>query len=103
MQEANPDVMLISKGNAGIPEWRGTELHYNASPEVMAAYADRARKIGVTLIGGCCGSSAEHIELMRAVLDGRAPVPEVEEITATTQLVAKDRPARRRRNRRADD
>ncbi len=36
---------------------------------------------------------------MRAVLDGDEPVPEVEEITATTQLVAKKRPPRRRRNR----
>ncbi|MGI9596140.1 MAG: homocysteine S-methyltransferase family protein, partial [Acidimicrobiales bacterium] len=99
MREANPDVMLISKGNAGIPEWHGTELHYSGSPEVMAAYADRARAIGATLIGGCCGSSSEHIALMRAVLDGDVPVPEVEEITATTQLVAKKRSGRRRRDR----
>ncbi len=99
MREANPEVMLISKGNAGIPVWHGTELHYNGTPEVMAAYAHRARELGVALIGGCCGSSAEHVALMRAVLDGDEPVPEVEEITATTQLVAKKRPPRRRRNR----
>ncbi len=96
MRTANPDVMLISKGNAGIPEWHGTELHYSGSPEVMAAYANRARELGVTLIGACCGSSPEHIALMRAVLDGDAPVPEVEEVTATTQLVAKKRGGRRR-------
>ncbi len=99
MRDVNPELMLISKGNAGIPVWHGTELHYNGTPEVMAAYAARARDLGVSLIGGCCGSSAEHIELMRAVLDGKAPVPEVEEITATTQLVAKKRPGRRRRSR----
>lgn len=96
MRAANPDVMLISKGNAGIPEWHGTELRYSGSPEVMAAYADRARALGVALIGGCCGSSSEHVAMMRAVLDGEMPVPEVEAITATTQLVAKKRPRRRR-------
>ncbi len=98
IREANPDVLLISKGNAGIPQWHGTELRYNGTPEVMAAYAHRARELGASLIGGCCGSSAEHVALMRAVLDGDEPVPEVEEITATTQLVAKKRQRRRRRD-----
>lgn len=97
MQVANPDLMLISKGNAGIPEWHGTELNYSGTPEIMAAYAVRARELGVKLIGGCCGSSSEHIALMRAVLDGDVPVPEVEEIEATTQAVAKKRSGRRRR------
>lgn len=96
MREANPDILLLSKGNAGIPQWHGTELHYSGSPEVMAAYAVRARSLGVSLIGACCGSSPEHIALMRAVLDGDVPVPEVEEITATTQMVAKKRGGRRR-------
>jgi 5-methyltetrahydrofolate--homocysteine methyltransferase len=99
IREAAPDLLLISKGNAGIPEWHGTELRYDGTPEVMAAYAHRARDLGATLIGGCCGSSAEHIRLMRAVLDGEAEVPEVEEITATTKLVAKKRSNRRRRPR----
>ena len=103
MREANPDVLLISKGNAGIPEWHGTELHYNGSPEVMAAYAHRAKELGVSLIGACCGSSPEHIALMRAVLDGKAPVPEVEEIAATTQLVAKKRGGRRRNRQQSED
>lgn len=96
MREANPDLLIISKGNAGIPEWHGTELHYDGTPEVMAAYAARARDAGASLIGACCGSTPEHLRLMRQVLDGDVPVPEVEEIAATTTLVAKDRPARRR-------
>ena len=99
IRAANPDVLVISKGNAGIPEWHGTELRYDGTPEVMAAYAHRAREIGATLIGGCCGSSAEHIELMRAVLDGEEPVPEIEVVTATTRMVAKKRSNRRRGTR----
>ena len=98
MREANADIMLISKGNAGIPEWRGTELHYTGSPDVMAAYSHRARELGVSLIGACCGSAPEHIAHMRAVLDGKVPVPEVETVTATTQLVAKKRSRRRNRS-----
>lgn len=101
MREANPDILIISKGNAGIPEWRGTELHYDGTPEVMAAYAARARDVGAQLVGACCGSTPEHIALMRAVLDGEEPVPEVEVVAATTTLVAKPRGGRSgRRGRR---
>lgn len=99
-QKVAQPLPLISKGNAGIPIWRGTELHYDGTPEVMAAYAARARDAGASLIGACCGSTPEHISLMRRVLDGDAPVPEVEEVPATTTLVARkdsERPRRRRR------
>ena len=101
MRATNPDILLISKGNAGIPEWHGAELHYDGTPEVMAAYAVRAREVGAQLIGACCGSTPEHIALMRKVLDGELPVPEVEEIAATTTLVVKDRGGRRRGRARA--
>ncbi len=99
IKAANPDVLLISKGNAGIPEWHGMDLVYNGTPDIMAAYAHRARELGVTLIGGCCGSTSEHVSTMRAVLDGDEPVPEVEMVTATTKLVAKKRTGGRRRGR----
>ncbi len=103
MQAAAPGIPLITKGNAGIPEWHGTELHYSGTPEVMAAYAHRARERGFTFIGACCGSNPEHLAMMRAVLDGEIPVPEVEEIVATTRLVAKKREGRRgRRGRTAE-
>ncbi len=97
MRSVDPDILIISKGNAGIPEWHGTDLHYNGTPEVMAAYAHRARQVGAQIIGACCGSTPAHIAMMRQVLDGDLPVPEVEEVTATTKLVAKKRTSRRRR------
>ena len=99
IRAAAPDLLVISKGNAGIPQWHGDELRYDGTPEIMAAYANRARDLGAQLIGGCCGSSSEHIALMRAVLDGDATVPEIEEITVETRLAPAERPRRRRRSR----
>ncbi len=93
-----PDLIIVSKGNAGIPEWHGTELHYSGTPEVMAAYADRARELGVKLVGACCGSTPEHLAFMRDVLDGEEPVPEVTFEVATTRAVAKKRSGRRHRS-----
>ncbi len=99
MRAVNPAINLISKANAGMPEWRGTELHYSGSPEVMAAHAHRQRAAGVQLIGGCCGSTPEHIALMRAVLDGDAPVPDVDFEPAVMRQVAKrQRRSSRRRS-----
>ncbi len=96
MRAVDPDLLLISKGNAGMPEWRGAELSYSGSPEVMAAQADRVRNAGVSLIGACCGSSPAHIAMMRGVLDGNIAVPHVEVETATTRFVATGRKRRRR-------
>ena len=92
--------VLISKANAGMPEWHGAELHYSGSPDVMAAHAHRQRAAGVQIIGGCCGSSPEHIAMMRRVLDGDTPVPEVEFEVAVVRQVPKGRARTGRRTER---
>jgi 5-methyltetrahydrofolate--homocysteine methyltransferase len=99
---ARDDVLLISKANAGMPEWRGTELHYSGSPEVMAAHAIRQRDAGVRIIGACCGSSPAHLAMMRKVLDGDLPVPEVDYEVAAVRQVPKGRARRGRRTPRPD-
>lgn len=91
MRAANPDVLLISKANAGMPEWHGADLHYSGSPEVMAAHAIRQRDAGIQIIGACCGSSPAHLAMMRQVLDGEIDVPEVEFEVAVKRAVAKPR------------
>ena len=68
MHSENPDALLIAKSNAGIPKWANNQLSYDGTPEVMAAYARRARDLGARLIGGCCGSTPEHIRAMAASL-----------------------------------
>jgi 5-methyltetrahydrofolate--homocysteine methyltransferase len=75
MHVAAPDMILIAKANAGMPRYEGSKLVYDGTPDVMGAYADRMRRNGVQLIGGCCGSGPEHIHMMRQVLSGEVPVP----------------------------
>ena len=96
-----PDTPVVSKANAGIPEWHGTELHYNGTPEVLASHAHRIRAAGVEAIGGCCGSTPEHIELIAKVLSGEVPVPEVEVEAATEAAPQREERQRRRRRRSA--
>ncbi len=82
MTESAPDAITIVKGNCGIPEFRGAEIYYSGTPPLMADYARLARDAGARIIGGCCGTSCEHLAAMRRALDGYAPGPRptIEEI-----------------------
>jgi 5-methyltetrahydrofolate--homocysteine methyltransferase len=73
---------IIAKGNAGIPKYVDGHIHYNGTPELMADYAVMARDCGAKIIGGCCGTMAEHLEKMREALDTRprGARPSLEEI-----------------------
>lgn len=65
------DRPLIAQANAGLPILRDGETIFPASPEEMTEYHDRLLKMGVRVIGGCCGTTPSHIKAMRQALDGR--------------------------------
>ncbi len=79
MQASKPtdsgDPILVAKANCGIPEFIGGEIHYNGTPEIMARYATMARDAGARIVGGCCGTTPEHVVAMRYALDNTAPCP----------------------------
>jgi len=74
--------ILVAKANCGIPEFVGGEIHYNGTPEIMARYAVMARDAGARIVGGCCGTSPEHVAAMRKALDSTlpGPVPSIEDV-----------------------
>jgi 5-methyltetrahydrofolate--homocysteine methyltransferase len=80
--EVDSDPILIAKANCGIPEFIDGEIHYNGTPEIMARYATMARDAGARIVGGCCGTSPEHVAAMRHALDNIAvgPAPSLEEV-----------------------
>ena len=59
------DLPIIIQSNAGLPEMRGTTVVYNESPEFMAEYAIKLKETGVSIIGGCCGTTPDHIRAIR--------------------------------------
>ena len=69
MSEARPDATIIVKGNCGIPEFRGEKIHYSGTPPLMAEYAHLAIDGGARIIGGCCGTSCEHLAAIREAVD----------------------------------
>jgi len=68
---AGPERPIIAKGNAGIPKYHDGHIHYDGTPELMAEYAVLARDAGATIIGGCCGTTPDHLALMREALETR--------------------------------
>lgn len=70
-----PTIPLIAKGNAGIPKYHEGHIHYDGTPELMAEYAILARDSGAKIIGGCCGTTPEHLAQMREALETRPPNP----------------------------
>ena len=82
MSEAQPGATLIVKGNCGVPEFRGEQIVYSGTPALMAEYAHLAIDAGATVIGGCCGTTCEHLRAMRKALDEhrRGPRPTLEDI-----------------------
>jgi homocysteine S-methyltransferase len=59
--------------NAGLPSRVGERLMYLSSPSYMADYAARMIASGARLVGGCCGTTPQHIRAMREALDRVAP------------------------------
>lgn len=64
-------VPVIAKGNAGIPKYHDGHIHYDGTPSLMGDYAVLARDAGATIIGGCCGTTPEHLRAMKEALETR--------------------------------
>ena len=56
---------LSAQPNAGLPKAVGDRKIYLASPEYMAEYAKRTIEAGARFVGGCCGTTPEHIKKIR--------------------------------------
>jgi 5-methyltetrahydrofolate--homocysteine methyltransferase len=61
MHEAAPQAALIAKPNAGKPHMVDRKTVYDATPEDMAEYAQKFVALEARVVGGCCGSTPEHI------------------------------------------
>ena len=68
-------LMLSAMPNAGYPESRGERLFFPAPPDYFADYAKQFLSVGARLIGGCCGTTPDHIRGVRRALDDALTVP----------------------------
>ena len=67
----NTRLPVIAKPNAGLPD--PVDGHYDMGPEAFAAALAPCLDLGVTLFGGCCGTSPAYIRAVAAALKGKTP------------------------------
>jgi homocysteine S-methyltransferase len=92
MCQAVPEGKFWVKPNAGWPEQVGGRIMYPADAEYFGEYALSFREMGARIVGGCCGTTPQHIAAMRKALDTvvltdqpQISVLPQEEITETAQ------------------
>jgi methionine synthase / methylenetetrahydrofolate reductase(NADPH) len=66
---ARPEIPIALMPNAGWPTRTAGRVIYPSSPDYLAQFAVDAVSAGVRLVGGCCGTTPEHIAAMRSALD----------------------------------
>jgi homocysteine S-methyltransferase len=64
---------LAAQANAGLPRTVGDRQIYMASPEYVAQYARRMIDLGVRFVGGCCGTTPDHIKRIGDVVAAVQP------------------------------
>lgn len=71
MIAACPDAICIAQPNAGVPRMENGKATFDATPADMARYARTYVQLGVRIVGGCCGSTPEHIKAMVEAVRGQ--------------------------------
>jgi 5-methyltetrahydrofolate--homocysteine methyltransferase len=60
-KSVEPDTVVISKANCGIPEFVDGSIVYSGTEELMSEYVKIAMNSGANIIGGCCGTTFDHV------------------------------------------
>jgi 5-methyltetrahydrofolate--homocysteine methyltransferase len=69
IRKANPEIPILVHANAGMPVYRDGETVFPEKPEEMAALVSKIIAAGANVIGGCCGTTPDHICKVREVVD----------------------------------
>ncbi len=69
IRKANPDIPILVHANAGMPVYQDGETVFPEKPEEMAALVSKIIAAGANIIGGCCGTTPDHICKVREVVD----------------------------------
>lgn len=79
---ANSPKPVFVMPNAGIPENVGGRAHYKLSPDELVSYLSHfVKDLGVNVVGGCCGTTPEHLKKLVDAVGGLSPKPRAIEFT----------------------
>ncbi len=67
----NTELPIIIQSNAGIPTIIDDQVVYQETPKEFADFTKILLELGVSIIGGCCGTTPQHIRAIRQIVDDR--------------------------------
>lgn len=73
--ESGSHAYLSCMPNAGLPQLIDKKTVYNMAPESFATYVEQFVSLGVSIVGGCCGTTPEHIAVVRREIDAQGAQP----------------------------
>jgi len=78
MRQAEPNAKFWVKPNAGWPEQVSGRIMYPADADYFGEYAVQFRQAGANIVGGCCGTTPQHIAVMKKALESTPAMPVAE-------------------------
>lgn len=72
--------LVMAQPNAGLPRIQDGETVFDVGPEEFAQAMEAILDGGATVVGGCCGTTPDHIAALRALIDAR-PLPAVASVS----------------------
>lgn len=78
MRQAEPNSKFWVKPNAGWPEQVSGRIMYPADADYFGEYAVQFRAAGANIVGGCCGTTPQHIAVMKKALESTPATPVAE-------------------------
>jgi 5-methyltetrahydrofolate--homocysteine methyltransferase len=68
IQHVSSSIPLIIQANAGLPVFEDDELIYSETPEKIKVIIPKLIEAGANIIGGCCGTTPEHIKVISEIV-----------------------------------
>ena len=69
IRSVNNEIPILIHANAGMPEYIDGKTIFNETPEITAGFVPELINKGVNIIGGCCGTTPEHIKAIKNSID----------------------------------
>ncbi|MGN0164147.1 MAG: homocysteine S-methyltransferase family protein [Candidatus Ornithomonoglobus sp.] len=74
-------IPIMAQPNAGLPQIENGRTVYNVTPEQFAQESEKMARLGASVLGGCCGTTPEHIRALVEKCGGYKPVVEEKDFT----------------------
>lgn len=74
-------IPIMAQPNAGLPQIENGKTVYNVTPDEFGAQCEKMAKLGASVLGGCCGTTPEHIKCLVEACSKYTPIVEEKDIT----------------------